>query len=153
PRGRRDHPDRVADRQRARSRARARGDPYPAGQRAPQRITELVSLRVLNARCAWRSAMKALVFGVEPEPVKEPDTDNPLLSMLGHTPMRLMDVDDPAFLLPDWVVCAPRLTGICGSDSKQVFMDWGEVDADNPMIDFTSFPHILGHEVVADVVA
>jgi threonine dehydrogenase-like Zn-dependent dehydrogenase len=97
--------------------------------------------------------MKALVFGVEPESVPEPDTDNPLVTMLAHTPMRLMDVDDPGFLLPDWVVCAPRLTGICGSDSKQVFMDWGEVDADNPMIDFTSFPHILGHEVVADVVA
>ena len=64
-----------------------------------------------------------------------------------------MEVDDPKFLLPDWVICEPRLTGICGSDSKQVFMDWGEVDADNPMIDFTSFPHILGHEVVADVVA
>ena len=32
-------------------------------------------------------------------------------------------------------------------------MDWGEFGADNPMIDFTSFPHILGHEVVADVVA
>ena len=32
-------------------------------------------------------------------------------------------------------------------------MDWGEVDADNPMIDFSSFPQVLGHEVVADVVA
>jgi threonine dehydrogenase-like Zn-dependent dehydrogenase len=51
------------------------------------------------------------------------------------------------------VVCRPRLTGICGSDAKQVFMDWGEVTVDNPMIDFTSFPQILGHEVVADVVA
>ncbi len=97
--------------------------------------------------------MKALVFGVEPEPVDAAASDNPLVRMLAQTPMRLMEVDDPKFLLPDWVICEPRLTGICGSDSKQVFMDWGEVDADNPMIDFTSFPHILGHEVVADVVA
>ena len=97
--------------------------------------------------------MKALVFGVEPEPVAEPQSDNPLVQMLAKTPMRLMEVDDPGFLRPDWVVCAPRITGICGSDSKQVFMDWGEFSADNPMIDFTTFPHILGHEVVADVVA
>jgi threonine dehydrogenase-like Zn-dependent dehydrogenase len=67
--------------------------------------------------------------------------------------MRLLQVDDPGFLLPDWVVCRPRLVGICGSDAKQVFMDFGEMGADNPMIDFSSFPHILGHEVVADVVA
>ncbi len=97
--------------------------------------------------------MKALVFGVEPDPVAEPQSDNPLVQMLAKTPMRLMEVDDPGFLRPDWVVCAPRITGICGSDSKQVFMDWGEFSADNPMIDFTTFPHILGHEVVADVVA
>lgn len=97
--------------------------------------------------------MKALVFGVEPEAVEPPPDANPLQEALARTPMRVMEVDDPPFLLPDWVVCRPRLTGICGSDAKQVFMDWGEVDADNPMIDFTSFPHILGHEVVADVVA
>src|SRR5438132_620285 len=40
--------------------------------------------------------------------------------------MKLVDVDDPPFLGPDWVVTRPRLTGICGSDSKQVFMDFGE---------------------------
>ena len=81
--------------------------------------------------------MRALVFGVEPEPSEEPADGNALLAALAHTPMRLMEVADPGFLLPDWVVCKPRLTGICGSDAKQVFMDWGEVDADNPMIDFS----------------
>jgi threonine dehydrogenase-like Zn-dependent dehydrogenase len=47
------------------------------------------------------------------------------------------------------------MTGICGSDSKQVFMDWGEAVAspDNPMKGFFSLPQVLGHEVVADVVA
>ena len=97
--------------------------------------------------------MRALVFGVDPDPVPEPKTDNPLLQMLAETPMRLMDVDEPDFLLPDWVVTRPRLTGICGSDAKQVFFDWGEVTIDNPMVDFSSFPQVLGHEVVADVVA
>jgi threonine dehydrogenase-like Zn-dependent dehydrogenase len=97
--------------------------------------------------------MQALVFGVEPEPIAPPDGATPLQVALARTPMRLMQVDDPGFLLPDWVVCKPRLVGICGSDAKQVFMDWGEMSIDNPMIDFSSFPHILGHEVVADVVA
>src|SRR6185437_12165892 len=78
--------------------------------------------------------MKALLYGVKPDPAPEPDTDNFLLRNLAHTPMKLVDMDDPGFLLPDWVVTKPRLTGICGSDSKQVFMDFGD-------------------EVVADVVA
>jgi threonine dehydrogenase-like Zn-dependent dehydrogenase len=97
--------------------------------------------------------MQALVFGVEPEAVRAPTDATPLQLALANTPMRLMTVDDPRFLLPDWVVCKPRLVGICGSDAKQVFMDWGEMSPDNPMIDFSSFPHILGHEVIADVVA
>ena len=69
--------------------------------------------------------------------------------------MRLVDdFDDPNFLGPDWVITKPRLTGICGSDAKQVFMDFGEdVARDNPMVDFFSMPQVLGHEVVADVVA
>ena len=106
---------------------------------------------------AWRGtvpAVKALLFGVAPEAVPEPDTDNHLLVGLARTPMRLVELDDPGFLRADWVVTRPRLTGICGSDSKQVFMDWGEVGSpDNPMKAFFSLPQVLGHEVVADVVA
>ena len=98
--------------------------------------------------------MRALLYGVKPEPQPAPDGDNHLLRNLARTPMRLVEMDDPGFLLPDWVVTKPRLTGICGSDSKQVFMDWGEVrSADNPMKAFFSLPQVLGHEVVANVVA
>jgi threonine dehydrogenase-like Zn-dependent dehydrogenase len=100
--------------------------------------------------------MRALLYGVKPEPWDPPGEleEHPLLRGLAHTPMRLADLDDPGFLLPDWVVTAPRLTGVCGSDSKQVFMDWGEVQSpDNPMKAFFSLPQVLGHEVVADVVA
>ena len=110
--------------------------------------------------CARRPApptlrpVKALLYGVKPDPTPQPDTDNFLLRNLAHTPMRLVDMDEPGFLLPDWVVTKPRLTGICGSDAKQVFMDWGEVRSpDNPMKAFFSLPQVLGHEVVADVVA
>jgi len=100
--------------------------------------------------------MRALLYGVRPEPWDPPGGtgDNPLLAGLARTPMRLADVDDPTFLRPDWVITEPRLTGICGSDSKQVFMDWGDVQTpDNPMKAFFSLPQVLGHEVVADVTA
>jgi threonine dehydrogenase-like Zn-dependent dehydrogenase len=100
--------------------------------------------------------MLALVYGVSPEPRASSDDtpDHPLLQGLAQAPMRLMDVDDPRCLRPDWVITRPRVTGICGSDAKQVFMDWDESVAspDNPMVGFVSFPQVLGHEVVADVV-
>jgi threonine dehydrogenase-like Zn-dependent dehydrogenase len=98
--------------------------------------------------------VKALLYGVRPDAQPIPETDNHLLRNLAVTPMKLVERDDPRFLLPDWVVTKPRMTGICGSDSKQVFMDWGEVGSpDNPMKAFFSLPQVLGHEVVADVVA
>src|SRR6476659_8407550 len=99
--------------------------------------------------------MRALLFGTTPESVPPPETSNRNLKMLASAPMGIVDLDDPGFLRPDWVVTKPRLTGICGSDSKQVFMDWGnEVgNPDNPMKAFFSLPQVLGHEVVADVVA
>ena len=98
----------------------------------------------------------ALVFGVEPDPVEAPEGANRLQRALAATPMALQEIPDPGFLLPDWVVLRPLLTGICGSDSKQVFMDFSDDDPDstiNPMIDFVSFPQVLGHEVVAEVAA
>jgi threonine dehydrogenase-like Zn-dependent dehydrogenase len=97
--------------------------------------------------------VRALLYGVAPPPAPEPDTDNPLLAALARTPMDLVEMPDPGFLLPDWVVTRPLLTGICGSDAKQVFMDWGEMGGDNPMREFSSFPQVPGHEVVAEVVA
>ena len=60
---------------------------------------------------------------------------------------------DPQPLHDDWVITRPRLTGICGSDSKQILLDFGEGDTDNAMAAFCSFPQVMGHEVVADVVA
>ncbi|MCU1459284.1 MAG: (R,R)-butanediol dehydrogenase [Actinomycetia bacterium] len=99
--------------------------------------------------------MKALLYGVQGDPQPDPGPEaNHLVKALARTPMKMVEMDDPGFLLPDWVVTKPRLTGICGSDSKQVFQDWGEVKLpDNPMYTFFSLPQVLGHEVVADVVA
>ena len=97
--------------------------------------------------------MKALIYGVPPEPFEVPDNANPLTQNLARTPTALRQVPDPQLPHDDWVITRPRLTGICGSDSKQILMDFGAGDSDNAMAAFCSFPQVMGHEVVADVVA
>ncbi|MEW6271265.1 MAG: alcohol dehydrogenase catalytic domain-containing protein [Thermodesulfobacteriota bacterium] len=94
--------------------------------------------------------MKALVYGVEPEPRETPRTDNQLLLGLACAPVRFLEVDRPRLLGPDWVIARTRLTGICGSDAKQVFMDFGNVEG-TTLGSWFSMPQILGHEVVAEV--
>lgn len=96
--------------------------------------------------------MRALVFMTDPEPVDAPPADAPrLVQHLASTPMKVEDLPEPTLLADDWVVLKTRLTGICGSDSKQILMDFEDAD-DNPMTALISFPQVLGHEVVADVV-
>src|SRR6202048_428 len=97
--------------------------------------------------------MRALVFGVPPEPFDVPADANLLTRNLAQSPVGLREVPDPQPLHDDWVITRPRLTGICGSDSKQILLDFGEVDASHGMAAFCSFPQVMGHEVVADVVA
>src|SRR5580700_1969342 len=105
--------------------------------------------------------MRALMYGIEGEVQPIAETDNRLLRMLAQTPTRLIDIDEPGVLRPDWVVTKPRLVGICGSESKAVFLDYASLiepasagnARENPMKNFVSSPHVLGHEVIADVVA
>ena len=96
--------------------------------------------------------MKALVFGRFPDPAPAPPPEDAprLVKHLAMTPMDLVDTPDPTLLGDDWAVIRPRLTGICGSDTKQVLMDFEDAD-DSPMTAFISFPQVLGHEVVATI--
>ncbi|HEX6392569.1 MAG TPA: alcohol dehydrogenase catalytic domain-containing protein [Acidimicrobiales bacterium] len=98
--------------------------------------------------------MKALLWGVDAEPWDPPAeaASNRLLGNLAVTPMRLMEVNDTKPLRPDWVVTRPLLVGICGSDSKMALLDFGDEDTDNAMAGLCSFPQVMGHEVVAEVV-
>ena len=93
--------------------------------------------------------MKALQFLTDPEPWPDVLADDAprLLRNLATVPMALVDLDDPPIIADDWLVLRNRITGICGSDSKQVLMDFDDA-ADNPMTAFISFPQVLGHEVV-----
>jgi threonine dehydrogenase-like Zn-dependent dehydrogenase len=78
--------------------------------------------------------MKALVYGVAPEPFEVRGGANTLTVNLARTPTALRQVPDPQLPHEDWVLTRPRLTGICGSDSKQILMDFGEGDADNDLV-------------------
>jgi threonine dehydrogenase-like Zn-dependent dehydrogenase len=95
--------------------------------------------------------VKALVFGTATQPWTPPPDATPLAQNLASTPCALIDVPDARPLRPDWYVVRPLLTGICGSDSKQILLDF-EGDADSAMSGLCSFPQVMGHEVVGEVV-
>jgi threonine dehydrogenase-like Zn-dependent dehydrogenase len=61
-------------------------------------------------------------------------------------PTSLREVPDPEVPAAGWVVCDTTVSGICGSDTKQIFLHGA---LDNPLTALLSFPHVLGHEVVA----
>jgi threonine dehydrogenase-like Zn-dependent dehydrogenase len=69
------------------------------------------------------------------------------VSRLG--PLRMKTVPDARILGGRWVLVETRMSGICGSDLKQVFLD---AAADNPLQALVSFPHVPGHEPVGTVV-
>ena len=96
--------------------------------------------------------MQGLLYGVRPEPWTLPDGANHLMTGLSRTPMRLQELDRPTPIRDDWAVAKTRLTGICGSDAKMVFMDFGDDFGDSALNGYFSFPTVFGHEVVADVV-
>ncbi len=66
-------------------------------------------------------------------------------------PVELAEIPDARVRGERWVVFQPALTGICGSDQKQVLL---KGHFDNPITGIISFPHVLGHEstgVVSEV--
>jgi threonine dehydrogenase-like Zn-dependent dehydrogenase len=104
---------------------------------------------------------RALVYGADPgsvtwsrlearAPIDGVDPD--VLSNLLAQPLGLFEIDEPS-ASDSGVVCAPRLAGVCGSDARLMLGDFTEGDIDNPMAAFSALPFVLGHEVVADVVA
>jgi threonine dehydrogenase-like Zn-dependent dehydrogenase len=66
------------------------------------------------------------------------------------SPLAIHEVEVPESLGPDWVLLEPRFVGICGSDLMQAQL---KADGDNPLSGLVSFPHVMGHEIVAQVAA
>lgn len=65
---------------------------------------------------------------------------------IGVGPVRLLDVEPPAPPSDEWLRLRPRLSGICGSDLATV-----DGKSSRYFEDIVSFPFVLGHEIVADV--
>ncbi len=104
---------------------------------------------------------RALVYGARPgaapgtplEPrVPSREVDAAVLANLLAQPLGLYELDEPQSTAGE-VACAPRLAGVCGSDARLMLGDFSEGDLDNPMAAFSVLPFVLGHEVVADVLA
>lgn len=60
-------------------------------------------------------------------------------------PVRLEDVDELPLPAGDWVRVETVVSGLCGSDVKQILLNGSR---DNPLTALVTFPHVLGHEVV-----
>jgi threonine dehydrogenase-like Zn-dependent dehydrogenase len=98
--------------------------------------------------------MRALRYGearVGDPPRVRDGVDASLAATLLAQPVELVELDDPVVTHADDVVCAPRLSGVCGSDARLLLGDFSDGDLDNPMAAFSPLPFVLGHEVVADV--
>ena len=95
--------------------------------------------------------MQGLLYGVRPDRWTPPDPENRLEVGLSRAPMRMEELPRPVPTRPDWVMAKTRLTGICGSDAKQVFMDFGDDYSDSALGGLFTFPTVLGHEVVAEI--
>lgn len=95
--------------------------------------------------------MKAVVFDFRLSrvvPTRLATGIAPKAALSSFGPTQLRDVPEPALLADDWTVVRTALCGICGSDTKLVFMD---AEMDNPLSRLVSFPCIPGHEVVGVV--
>jgi threonine dehydrogenase-like Zn-dependent dehydrogenase len=66
------------------------------------------------------------------------------------SPLRLVDLADPALPASDWVRVQNRLCGICGSDLHQIFVDAGLDVA--PVALPSNKRAYLGHEMVGEVI-
>ena len=96
--------------------------------------------------------MKALVYDVKPEEIIHliQEARESKEAYLGeHSPLSLSELPDLDVPFPDWVLIKTRLCGICGSDYKQVFIDFEGIDS--PLATLTSFPQVMGHEVVGTI--
>jgi len=96
--------------------------------------------------------VKALVFDVDPNEIIhliQEARDSKEAYLGEHALLRLEEVADAKVPFPDWVLIKTHLTGICGSDYKQVFVDFEGYDS--PMAACATFPQVMGHEVVGTV--
>src|SRR5260370_26029273 len=97
------------------------------------------------------SSIDALVFELRPHALALAGLAArvaPVVAASWFLPVRRRHLRPPRLPGADWVVLRPRYTGICGSDVFQAFV---RANLDNPLSALVSFPHVMGHEIVAQV--
>ena len=72
----------------------------------------------------------------------------PEAALSGQGPLSLREMPDPRLPGDGWLPLEPRYVGVCGSDVTEATL---QADWDNPLSGLVSFPHVMGHEVVARV--
>ncbi len=72
----------------------------------------------------------------------------PDLALRWRSPLSLRELPEPASPGADWVRLRVLRTGICGSDVKEALL---QASSDNPLSGLISFPHVPGHEILAEV--
>lgn len=106
---------------------------------------------VLQQESSRRITARALVFDPRPHRLLVAGAASRLgmsaLPRLG-SPLALQDIEVPGIPGPDWLALEPRCAGLCGSDLTQAQL---KADLDNPISGLISFPHVMGHEIVATV--
>jgi len=73
---------------------------------------------------------------------------HPLGALWARGPLGLRQVADPGAPTPEWARLRVLRTGICGSDVTEALL---RASSDNPLSGLISFPHVPGHEIVAQV--
>ena len=104
-----------------------------------------------SADAEMPSSIDALVFELRPHALVLAGFAArvaPMVAASWFLPVRRRHLRPPQLPGEDWVVLRPRYTGICGSDVFQAFV---RADLDNPLSALVSFPHVMGHEIVAQV--
>ena len=97
--------------------------------------------------------MQGLLYGVRGDRWTPPDGSNSLMAgALADADAASRNSTAPHRSATTGASPRLRLTGICGSDAKMVFMDFGDDFGDSALNGYFSFPTVFGHEVVADVV-
>ncbi len=95
--------------------------------------------------------MRALVF--DPASARLPAAAlaaslRPTWAIKGPSLLSLRELAEPAVPAPGWLRLRAVRTGICGSDVKEAVL---QASSDNPLSGLVSFPHVPGHEIVAQV--
>jgi threonine dehydrogenase-like Zn-dependent dehydrogenase len=95
--------------------------------------------------------MLALVFEPSPSRVSVAGALSmvrPWLALRGRGPLFMKEMVEGPRPQSDWVRLRVVVTGICGSDVKQATL---QASSDNPLSALVTFPHVPGHEIVAEL--